>query len=86
MSTDHESDGYQAYLLRLWRARCRGRWQWRVSVENPFSGERHGFRTLAELFTFLEDKTREETPRGGVEGQDVDRGSVPDREEERHDV
>jgi hypothetical protein len=86
MSTDHESDGYQAYLLRLWRAPCRGRWQWRVSIESPGTGERHGFGTLAEFFTFLKDKTRQETPGSGVDGQDVDRGSVPCIEEERHDV
>jgi hypothetical protein len=85
MGKDHESDGYQAYLLRLWRARCRGRWQWRVSIENPASGERHGFRTLTELFTFLRERTRQETPWNGVKGLDVDRGSVP-RREERHDV
>lgn len=85
LSKDHESDGYQAYLLRLWRARCRGRWQWRVSIEDPGSGERHGFRTLAQLCAFLQDRARQEIPGSGVEGQDVDRG-VPHMEEERDNV
>jgi hypothetical protein len=29
---DDEPNGYQTYVLRLWRARCRGKWQWRVSI------------------------------------------------------
>jgi hypothetical protein len=86
MSTDHECDGYQTFFLRLWRARCRGRWQWRVAIESPGTGERRGFPTLAEFFVFLKDKARQETARSGVDGQDVDRGCVPYAEEERHDV
>jgi hypothetical protein len=86
MSTDHESDRYQAYLLRLWRAQSRGKWQWRVTIESPGTGERHGFGTLAELFTFLNDQTRQGTLPGGTGGQDVKRASVPNMEEETHDV
>ena len=69
-----ELDGYQAYLLRLWCVRYQGEWQWRCSVDSPHTGERHSFGTLAELFSFLTDKTRQETPRSGFDGQDVDRG------------
>ena len=81
-----EQDEYQTFLLRLWRARYHGRWSWRASLESPRTGERHTLGTLAGLFTFLEDKTRQETPRSGVDRQEVDRGSVPCVEEERHDV
>jgi len=86
MSTDHEYDGCRACLSRLWRAGTKGRWHWRVPVENPGSGERYRCRTLTELFTFLKGNTHEETPRSGVDGQDVERGSVPYAEEERDDV
>lgn len=48
---------YMAYLLRLWREKQGS--SWRASVENPNSGERDGFATLAELVTFLERKTGE---------------------------
>ncbi|MFZ1395692.1 MAG: hypothetical protein WAS33_02285 [Candidatus Promineifilaceae bacterium] len=48
---------YIAYLLRLWREKQDG--SWRALLENPTNGERNGFATLAELVTFLEDKTGE---------------------------
>lgn len=48
---------YMAYLLRLWREKKDG--AWRAMLENPNSGERAGFATLAELVTFLEGKTGE---------------------------
>lgn len=49
-----ESDCYQTYLLRLWRAQCQGSWQWHASLENPSTGERHAFATLDELCSFLQ--------------------------------
>jgi hypothetical protein len=48
---------YMAFLLRLWREKSDG--AWRALLENPNSGERAGFATLAELVTFLEGKTGE---------------------------
>lgn len=48
---------YMAYLLRLWREKRDG--SWRALLENPNSGERNGFATLAELVTFLEGITGE---------------------------
>lgn len=77
-----ESDGYQAYLLRLWRVRCQGRWEWRASVESPHTDEQHNFGTLAGLFTFLSDKTREESPQSRIDRQNVDRSTIADQEEE----
>ena len=79
------SNGYQAHLLH-WRLQQRSGWHWRASIENPGSDERYRSRTQTDLFTFLKGKTHEETPRSGVDGQDVERGSVPYTEERRDDV
>jgi hypothetical protein len=54
-----EQPGYLAYLLRLWRVNDDGKPVWRASVENPHTGERHGFANLETLFAFLEEKTAE---------------------------
>jgi hypothetical protein len=54
--------GYLSYLLRLWQAGSRDRTVWRASLENPMTGERRGFATLKELFTFLETQTGEIEP------------------------
>jgi hypothetical protein len=44
------------YLLRLWLADA-DEGVWRSSLEDPSSGERHGFGSLERLFTFLEAET-----------------------------
>ncbi len=54
---------YMAYLLRLWRETQDG--SWRGLLENPNSGERFGFATLADLVALLEDKTGEAVPLAG---------------------
>jgi hypothetical protein len=51
-----EPDGYQAYMLRLWHARCKGKWQWRVSLESPHTGERQVFASLEQFFAFLSER------------------------------
>ncbi len=81
-----ERDGYQAYLLRLWRVRYQGQWQWRASIDSPNTGERRSFADLAAFVTFLNDTTRQETPPGGVDSQDVGLGTASFEEEEKHDV
>jgi len=48
-----EPDAYQAYMLRLWRARCQGAWQWRASLESRHTGERQVFGSQEQLFAFL---------------------------------
>lgn len=48
-----ELDAYQTYLLRLWRAQCKGRWQWRASIVDPRTGERHWFASLEQLFAYF---------------------------------
>jgi hypothetical protein len=54
-----EQRGYLAYLLRLWRVNDDGKPVWRASLENPHTGERHGFANLELLCAFLEQKTVE---------------------------
>jgi hypothetical protein len=51
-----ERDGYQVYLLRLWRAQCGGKWQWRASLESRHTGERQAFAGLEQLFAFLGER------------------------------
>jgi hypothetical protein len=51
-----EQRDYHSYLLRLWRTTGLGGSTWHAMLENPHTGERHGFATLADLFTFLENK------------------------------
>jgi hypothetical protein len=46
--------GYVAYLLRLWQVSEGKNAVWRASLEDPHTGERRGFATLQELFTYLE--------------------------------
>ncbi len=57
-----ERDGYQAYLLRLWRVPYRGKWQWRASLENPRTGERQVFASLEQLFAFLSERCSSQVP------------------------
>lgn len=59
MST--EPTNYQAYLLRLWRTNVNasGPPIWRASLEEPHTGERLGFATLEQLFTYLMERTED---------------------------
>jgi hypothetical protein len=59
MTTDRGC--YRAYLLRLWQVRTDGETVWRASLENPHTGERHGFAGLDRLFEFLEQQTSSAT-------------------------
>ena len=57
---ERERRGYLAFMLRLWRAGdppAAGQTvEWRASLESPQTGERIGFGSLAELFTFLTEE------------------------------
>jgi hypothetical protein len=44
---------YQSYLLRLWPTTSQGGVTWRAMLEDPHTGERQGFASLEELFTYL---------------------------------
>lgn len=51
---------YLAFMLRLWRAGdvpAPGQAAaWRAALESPHTGERIGFGSLAELFTFFTEE------------------------------
>lgn len=49
-----ERQRYQSYLLRLWQTRDGEKQVWRASLESPGTGQRHGFASLEELFSFLQ--------------------------------
>jgi hypothetical protein len=79
-----EPNSYQTYLLRLWRARCQGSWQWRASLESPSTGERHTFGTLDALsnyldaqLTFLEHQTDTE-PQAPPPARESEEPALPD--------
>jgi len=59
---NEEPDAYQTYLLHLWRAKCRGNWQWRASIESPHTGERQVFAGLEQLFAFLSERCDSQVP------------------------
>jgi len=42
---------YQSFMLRLWKESIEG--EWRVSLENIFTGERTVFPGLSEFFIYL---------------------------------
>lgn len=50
---------YLSYLLRLWPTRNGTQCAWRLSLEDPHSGERQGFASFHEMLAYLEDQTRE---------------------------
>jgi hypothetical protein len=54
---------YLAFLLKLWPvvSKSKSRFLWRASLENPYTGERHGFQDLDALLDFVKALTREET-------------------------
>ena len=57
-----EPDAYQAYLLRLWRTRSQGRWEWRASIDSPHTGERQLFPSLEHLVAFLRERCESQDP------------------------
>lgn len=68
---------YISYLLRLWQTKSGGKLVWRASLEDPHMGERKGFASLTDLFTFLEQETGhpardEATPNADDKGGDAE--------------
>lgn len=63
---------YVSYLLRLWQADSDGEPVWRAMVEEPLSGERHGFASPELLFGFLREQIARPAERGTVEGGESD--------------
>lgn len=56
---------YISYLLRLWLVEEDGEICWRASLQSSQGGGRTGFRSLAHLFAFLEDQTKDVEDRTG---------------------
>jgi len=44
-------------MLRLWQVGGGDEPTWRVLLESPHTGERHGFANLEALFEFLREQT-----------------------------
>ena len=51
---------YLSFLLRLWRVRQNDSETWRASLEDPRTGERHGFASLEALVNYLLRQTQSE--------------------------
>ena len=45
------------YVVRLWQSDSADQPVWRVSVQQPDTGERHIFADLEEYFAFVEEQT-----------------------------
>ena len=60
---------YHSYLLRMWRSNSNENGRWTFMLENPHTGERHGFTSLEDLVITLQKKMDEwdENP-GPVKG------------------
>ena len=52
-----KAGNYAAFLLRLWREHDAA--PWRATLQNPHTGERHSFGSLAHLAAYLEEQTGE---------------------------
>jgi hypothetical protein len=48
--------GYYSYLLRMWQTDEGPGCAWCASLEQPGTGERRGFATLDQLFSFLKEQ------------------------------
>ena len=55
MKPTNDPARYRAYLLRLWRIGESEPTMWRVSIEDPRTGQRRDFPDLESLFVFLEE-------------------------------
>jgi hypothetical protein len=75
--SEQEQRRHISYLLRLWRVRSQDGIVWRASLESARAGERMGFVSLEDLFSFLENETwqitEEQAAHGvGGKGGDID--------------
>jgi hypothetical protein len=53
---------HRSYLLRVWRAGNGNAPEWRCSLEDTRTRERHGFADLASLLAFLEQQIEKGQP------------------------
>ena len=60
----NEPPRYRAFMLRCWEVRSPdpdGLTTWRFGVEDPHTGQKHGFADLEALAAFLQVELLEET-------------------------
>ncbi len=64
---------YRSYLLRLWEERGEqpALRTWRCSLEDPLTGHRHGFASLAALVDWLTAELAEPAPGPAPSGPDL---------------
>jgi hypothetical protein len=62
---------YHSYLLRIWRSSSAADTPWQIMLENPHTGERHGFNNFAEMVVFLETAVSQTTAPASDEGGDA---------------
>lgn len=70
------SSRYCSYLLRCWQEAGSTQWAgaaWRFSLEDPRTGERHGFASFAALIAFLQERLLGE-PTGSSAAPDEEKG------------
>jgi hypothetical protein len=70
---NEDSYRYYAYLLRLWRTKYQGQWQWHASLESPHTGERQSFTDLEKCFTFLRELCSSQLSNEPVQGKELDK-------------
>jgi len=66
-NSQSQPETYLAYLVRLWKVNQDEQCCWRVSIEDPFTGERHGFVNVNAFIAFIKEKTE------GVPGKDLEK-------------
>jgi hypothetical protein len=71
---------HMSYLLRLWREKGGASTWWRVSLQDPLSGERVGFAHLDDLVAFLREQTGPAPPAEdlGKDERALEEGSTSD--------
>jgi hypothetical protein len=49
-----EKINYHSFLIRLWLVNQKGDFSWRVSLEDPHSGQQEYFNTYEDFVTFIQ--------------------------------
>jgi hypothetical protein len=61
-------------MVRLWKVQSGGQPVWRVSLEDPHTGERKSFASLESLLAFFDEETKDSagpsTPTKGEKSDD----------------
>jgi Rps23 Pro-64 3,4-dihydroxylase Tpa1-like proline 4-hydroxylase len=50
-----QGHSYLAYMVRFWKVQSGGPLVWRVSLEDPHTGERKSFASLESLLAFFKE-------------------------------